>query len=367
MTAAQQRETPHSKRVLLVRLGSMGDIIHALPVLTTLKENFPHWEVDWLVERRWRGLLEGNPYLTRLLEFDTLGWRAAPFSSATWAEFGNALRSLRQRHYDYALDLQGALKSAMACRASGAGQVIGFERPWLREPGASVFYTRRISPHATHIVDANLSLAEAVGAGRRVVSFPVPAGDDSALPPELRDGDIGRQNIARQSFARQTYVTINPGAGWLAKQWPAAGYAEICDQIDLRYGFPIVINCGPGETALAQEVRSACRRARPVTFSGSLSGLIALLRRTRLMVGPDTGPLHLAAALGVPAVVLFGPTDPKRNGPYGNAHRNLRPEKAITSHHHSGSRNGVMDQIRPSQVLEAIQELLQEQSPARIE
>ncbi|MBI3934211.1 MAG: lipopolysaccharide heptosyltransferase I [Acidobacteria bacterium] len=351
MTTSHQSSDRGSKRVLLVRLGSMGDIVHALPALVTLKENFPAWELDWLVERRWRALLDENPCLTRVLEFDTLQWRAAPLSAATWSELGAAIRNMRGRHYDYALDLQGALKSAIACRLSGAREVIGFERPWLREPAASVLYTRRILHDAVHIVEANLALAAALGAGRPVVSFPLPAGDDSAVPPELGHRD---------------QVMINPGAGWLAKQWPAAGYAEVCDEMEKRYSLPVVINCGPGETALAEAVRGACRHAHPVSYSGSLPGLIALLRRTRLMVGPDTGPLHLAAALQVPTVALFGPTDPRRNGPYGNSHRNLRAENAITSHRRSGRRDGGMDRIRPVQVLEAVRELLGEQGATGI-
>ena len=341
-----------SKRVLIVRLGSMGDIVHALPALVTLKENFPAWEVDWLVERRWRGLLDGNPYLNRVVEFDTLKWRSSLFSSFAWREFGGALRQVRERRYDYAIDLQGALKSAVACRLSGARQVIGFERPWLREPGASVFYTRRIHSDAVHIVEANLALAAALGARHPVFRFPLPTGDVAAIPPPWRDGAI---------------AMINPGAGWQAKQWPAAGYAEVCDQIEQQYRLPVIINCGPGEAALAVEIQGACRQAHPQPFSGSIAGLIALLRRARLMVGPDTGPLHLAAALGVPTVALFGPTDPERNGPYGNSHRNLRPENAITSHRRSGGRNEVMNRILPSQVLAAVRELLAEQGQVRAE
>jgi lipopolysaccharide heptosyltransferase I len=345
MSGAPQNGVRGSKRVLLVRLGSMGDIVHALPTLSTLKENFPEWEFDWLVERRWRELLQGNPCLTRLVEFDTVKWRAAPLSAASWGGFRMAVGELRTRQYDCALDLQGAIKSAIACRLSGAAQVIGFARPWLRESAASVFYSRRISSDALHIVEAGLALAAALGAKRPVIQFPLPTGDDLAVPSELRE---------------RAFAVINPGAGWLAKRWPAAAYAEVCDELQERHALPVVINCGPGEAALADAVHKGCQQAQPRTYSGSLNGLIALLRRSPLMIGPDTGPLHLAAALGVPTVALFGPTDPKRNGPYGNAHRNLRSDDAVTSHSRSGRSDGVMDRIRPSQVMEAVRELLQE-------
>jgi len=339
-----------AKRVLLVRLGSMGDIIHALPALVTLKESFPDWEIDWLVERRWSALLEGNPCLSRVVEFDTLGWRASPVSTAAWAEFGGALGELRGRHYDWALDLQGALKSAIACRLSGARQVIGFERRWLREPAASVFYSRRVSTNSVHVVEANLALATALGARGAVIRFPLPPGDPSALPAALPSGEI---------------AVINPGAGWLAKQWPPTRYAELSDALEGEYALPVVINCGPGEAALADEVRARCRRAQPFIFSGSIPGLIALLRRTRLMVGPDTGPLHLAAALGTPTVALFGPTDPMRNGPYGNSSCVLRPENAPTSHSRSRPPDDVMDRIRTDEVLEAAGKLLRERNAIR--
>ena len=158
----------------MVRFGSMGDILHALPVLSTLKENFPHWEMDWLVESRWRALLEGNPYLSRILEFDTLAWRTHPLSPDTWGCLRKAVQALRERRYDCAVDLQGALKSAIACYVSEAREVIGFETPWLKEPAGAVLYTRRVQPTAVHIVDANLALAAALGARQTVIRFPLP-------------------------------------------------------------------------------------------------------------------------------------------------------------------------------------------------
>lgn len=345
MTLPRGAAGPDVRRVLLVRMGSLGDIVHALPALATIQENFPRWELDWLVERRWRALLEGNPCLRRIVEFDTLAWRASPLSLGTWSELRGALRGLREGRYDCAVDLQGALKSAIACRASGAREVIGFDRKWLREPAAGVLYTRRARPNAVHVVEANLALAEALGATRRVRSFPLPPGDPAALPEELRGVPL---------------AVISPGAGWRAKQWPAGGYAALCDAIEGHRGWPVVINCGPGEEPLAREVRQACRQARPATYAGSLAGLIALLRQARLVVAPDSGPLHLAAALGVPTVALFGPTDPRRNGPYGNRHRVLRPERAVTSHRRSASATW-MQQILPQQVLAAAEELLAEQ------
>ena len=334
-----------AKRVLIVRLGSMGDIIHTLPVAATLHASFPDWEIDWLVERRWRSVLDGNPGLARVIEFDTLAWRGGFLSPSSWRELSDATRQLRERQYDFALDAQGAIKSAVACLLSRAQQIVGFANPWLREPAAALFYSRRIEPEAAHVVEANLALAQVLGAKQLAFDFPLPQGDPAALPPELPDGEL---------------AVVNPGAGWQAKQWSSAGYAAVCDALEERFGLPVVLNCGPAEVPLAEEVRRAATRARPSPFTGGIPGLIALLRRACLVIAPDTGPLHLAAALGVPTVALFGPTDPARNGPYGNRGRIFRPENARTSHSRTASGNDLMRQINPEEVIQAAQELLDE-------
>lgn len=340
----------YPQRILIVRIGSLGDVLHALPVLVTLKENFPYWEVDWLIESRWRPLLEANPYLSRLLEVDTLAWRREPFSSKTWKAFAQAIRSLQERRYDCALDLQGALKSALACYLSGAREVFGLERPWLREPAGAVFYTRRVHTEAAHIVEANLAVAAALGAYPLHVRFPLPDGDNESVPLEIPSQDV---------------AVLNPGAGWQSKRWPAERYAAVSDLLEEKFSVPVVVNAGPGEDSLARQIQAACRYSRPRLYSGSLAGLIALLRRTSIFIGGDTGPLHLAAALGVPTVALFGPTDPERNGPYGNCHRVLRPENARTSYQHSSAPDAVMERIPVEQVIEAARQLLQEKPPTR--
>ncbi|MBI4443160.1 MAG: glycosyltransferase family 9 protein, partial [Acidobacteria bacterium] len=325
--------------------GSLGDILHALPMLVTLKENFPHWEVDWLLERRWKPLLEANPYLSRLQQVDTLAWRRKPLSGQTRNGFAQVFQSLQDRGYDVALDLQGALKSAAACYLSGAREVIGLDRPWLREPAGGVFYTRRVPTNAVHIVEANLAVAQALGAQHLHIRFPLPEGDEKSLP-----ADIAQNGVA----------ILNPGAGWRSKCWPVERYAAVADLLEKEFLLKVALNAGPGEEPLARAVQAACRHSRPLLYSGSLGGLIALLRRATLFIGGDTGPLHLAAALAVPAVALFGPTDPQRNGPYGNRHRVLRPENAETSYRHSSEPGTVMDGISVEQVAEAASQLLQE-------
>jgi heptosyltransferase-1 len=324
----------------------MGDIVHALPALATLKGNFPEWEIDWLVESRWRGLLQGNGCLSRVVELDTLRWRASLLAAGSWRELGRAVGELRRRDYAWALDLQGAFKSAVACRASGAKRVAGFEGAWLREPGASIFYTRRLRSDAIHAVEAGMSLAAAAGASRPVAAFPLPPGNERELPPGLLSA---------------AFAVVNPAAGWPAKQWMAAGYAGLCDMLHRDHCLLPVLNCGPGEELLSEQVRSACRIAQPQIFRGSVAALIALLRRARLMVGPDTGPVHLAASLGVPTLGLYGPTDPRRNGPYGVCVRTVRAPNAQTSHNRLGTGDDSMQRITLPQVMEAVQILLSKQ------
>ncbi len=336
-----------TRRILLVRLGSMGDILHALPALATLKENFPSWEIDWLVESRWRPLLEGNPYLSHIVEVDTFAWRKQPLTPRVWHALRSAVQVLRVRRYDCALDLQGLLKSALACRWSGAKEIIGFDKPWLKEPACSIFYTRRVKTKAVHVIDANLALAAALGAVRPVIRFPLPEGDPASLPAGLPENKL---------------AVLNPGAGWRSKRWSPENFGAVSDALQKDFSMQVILNGGPGEESLTRQVQAACRNSDPLAYIGNLKGLIALLRRSRLMVGPDTGPLHLAAALGVPTIGLYGPTAPQRNGPYGGLHKSLRPGNTETSYQHSNARGSTMDRIRPDQVVEAIRQLLSEEN-----
>ena len=332
------------KRILIVRLGSMGDILHSLPVLASLRASFPEWEVDWLVESRWRPLLEGIPELSRIVDCDTLAWRRQPLSGGSWRALRETASQVWERRYDCAMDLQASLKSAAACYLSGAAEIIGFETPWLKEPACGVFYTRRVAATgAVHMVEVNLALAAALGAKPGPARFPLPSGDPALLPTD---------------FPTNALAVVNPGAGWRSKLWPNERYARVCDSLERELSLAVVLICGPGEEALAQHVMRACSQARPRIYSGGVPGLIALLRRSRLMVGPDTGPTHLAAALGVPTVGLFGPTDPQRNGPYGSRRISLRPNGAVTSHRRSASAE-LMELIQPEQVMGAIHELLE--------
>jgi heptosyltransferase I len=319
------------ERLLIVRLGSMGDIIHALPAASALRKAFPNAQIGWVVEERWAELLcavsysrsgarsAQRPLADRLHLVNTKAWRKTLSSGQTWHAIAVALSDLRGPQYQVAVDFQGAIRSALIARWSGASTIYGAAQP--RENVASMFYTRRVITRGAHVVEQARSLAEAVA--QRGLE-PVPA--------ELPHDPVAEQKC--DALLRQLgvadFVLMNPGAGWGAKQWPAERYGEVAQGL-ARDGLHSLINFGPGEEPLAKDAEAASHgAARPI--SCSIGELIAFARRARLFIGGDTGPMHLAAALGIPVVAIFGPTDPARNGPYGTRSVVLRSPVSETSH-----------------------------------
>jgi lipopolysaccharide heptosyltransferase I len=350
---------PKIERLLIVRLGAMGDVIHGLPAMAALRAAFPKAMVGWLIEERWAELLctlptprsgplsAQLPLVDRLHTVNTRQWRRAPFSAATWERVAASLSDLRAARYEIALDLQGAVRSSLLARWAGAPVIYGSAQP--RENLASMFYTRQVITRGEHIVEQNLSLAEAVAHRALKISKVEFPRDDAA------DQECDRRLKAQGA---QVFALLNPGAGWGAKQWPAERYAEVASRL-AENGLRSLINFGPGEENLARAVESASRGAAE-TFTGSLTQLIALTRRARLFIGGDTGPMHLAAALGVPVVGIFGPTDPARNGPFGTRSVVLRSPVSNTSYSHvPGPDEGLLE-ITSGQVVAAARQLLGE-------
>jgi heptosyltransferase-1 len=303
-------------RILVVRLGAMGDVIHALPAAASLKCSNPGARLTWAVEPRWAPLLENNPFIDRVVPVRR---KTAGGLLASW-------RELRVEQYDLAVDLQGLLKSALTAAAARAAQIFGFDA--TRERAAAVFYSDRIAVSAAHVVDRNLELARAAGASSLLHEFPLPAG---ASEGDLPDGN---------------FVLASPLAGWRAKQWPAENYARLAELLDRELGMPLVVN-GPPEAPLAG--LAGCRPH----YSG-IAGLIHATRRAAAVVGVDSGPLHLAAALAKPGVAIFGPTDPARNGPYGGSLHVLRSALAATTYKRGAEVDESMRRVSPEEVFEAL-------------
>lgn len=328
-------------RFLIMRLGSLGDIVHTLPAVAALHESFPQARLGWVVEPRWRPLLDGNPDINEIIVFDR----------SSWTGMASSLRRLRVARYTCAIDFQGLYKSAVLAFLSGARRRVGFHRRLARERGAAVFYTERVAPAAAHVVDQNLALAESVGARKASCRFPL------RIPPEAEahvDQVLGASKLAAGEF-----FVMSSGGGWRGKWWPAERYGHLHRHLAERYGWRGVVNFGAGERALAEEVVSAAGTPAPLLLELNLPQLMALLRRAKLFVGGDTGPLHLGVALGVPVVGLYGPTDPARNGPYCSADivvRNARPEE--TTYARSDAYSPSMLSITVEQVVAAIERRL---------
>ena len=299
--------TEPAQRFLLVRLSSIGDIVHALPAAAALAQTFPQAQIDWVVEKRHALLLDGNPHLYRILVLDTLEWRKHLTSSATWHEMRIGVRSLRQTQYDAAIDFQGLWKSAVVAWISRARERIGYAAPWLREPSAGMLYTQRVSPPGrVHVVKENLALVESLGARATRWQFPLPRNDED-------DAYIDRQLAARDS---KNFIIVNPGGGWRSKCWAPENYAALIRQWCGARKEPILLTGSPTEEPLINEILKTAGSPSVHYFPTTLVQFIALARYARLFVGGDTGPLHLAAAVGTPIVGIYGPTDPVRNGPF---------------------------------------------------
>jgi lipopolysaccharide heptosyltransferase I len=287
--------------ILLVRLGALGDIVHTLPVAAALRAHLPGSRLDWLVDVRHAPLLDLVPVLDGRVRVDS--GRPSSLVAVT--------RELRRRRYDIAVDLQGLVKSAALARLSGAGRVAGFTRRHLREGAASLFYGQRVEPRAGgHVIDKNLSLLEVFGIEDRARRFPIDVPASTALAPVA-------ERVARDG--RRGYALVNPGAAWPNKRWPPDRFGEVSSRLATRHGLVPVVLWGPGEQGLARAVVAASAGAAMAAPPTGVADILALACGARVMISGDTGPLHLAAAVGAPLVAMFGPTDAARNGPWNAA------------------------------------------------
>jgi heptosyltransferase-1 len=348
--------TQSKYRLLVVRLGAMGDILHALPAVTALRQMHPSWVIGWVVEPRWRGLLAAPdaagrgpamPVVDRLHFAPTRDWRKKPFSLSTVRGIGALRRELRSVGYDAVIDLQGAIRSAVVGRMAGGRRLIGEAAP--REHAASLLFTERVATHGAHVIEQDFELAAQI------------AGDELAPGPPQLPVDAAAEawcdDLLRSSGERPVAL-INPGAGWGAKRWPVERYADVARGLMAR-GLRVLVNAGPGEEPMADViVKEASGAAIPLATS--LDQLIALTRRVALCVAGDTGPLHLACALGRPVVGIYGPTDPSRNGPYGTRFRVLRSPESRRDHTRRAEPEAGLLTITPEQVLKAAEELMDE-------
>src|SRR5262245_34828478 len=319
-----------STRILVVRLGSLGDLVHTMPAVAAIRRAHPDAEIDWLVDAPHREWLALVPVITSIVTLEGRSARA-------WLA---ARRALRARRYDVAIDFQGLIKSGALARLSGAARVIGFDRPSAREGAAALFYGERVAAEGGHVIDKNLRLAARLDVRTDLKEFPLKPVASAAL-------DQVRSNLGGP------FALLNPGAAWPNKRWPASAFARIATHLRDRHGLRSVVLWGPSEHGIAREVVSGSAGAAIVAPATTLTDLVAFARAARLMISGDTGPTQIAAAVGTPIVAIFGPTNPKRNGPWDDADITLSRYEDCVCHYERTCRRG-SDWCLPSIALDEV-------------
>jgi heptosyltransferase-1 len=325
-------------RFLVVRLGSLGDIVHTFPAVAGLRNSFPRAEIIWLTHPRWVNLVASCGLASEI-------W---PVDSRDLASVRQTIAKIRTQSWNAAIDYQGLWKSALLLFLARVPKRIGFSSESIREYGVPVLYTDRVHPHAAHIADQNGELSLRAGA------------QNAVGPVKLQVSETDRQRVSSDLAAVgiSSYIVLSPGGGWRSKCWPAERFGELCQKIRDELRMRCVINYGPGEETLATAVKSASGNADPLLYDGELGQLMALLQGAECIVGGDTGPLHLAIALGTKAVAIFGPTNPARNGPYPPQPFVLRDPAAVTTHKRETETNPSLLKISVAQVFDAVKRQL---------
>lgn len=306
-------------RIVLIKLSSLGDVVHALPVAHALRVAWPRCELTWVVEHREQAILTGNPDLDHVVPVDTRLWRREfrrpAGARAVFCRVRGLVRRLSAGRFDVAVDLQGLWKSGVITALTRAPVRVGFAMRHCRERANACFTTRRVTLPSSglHVVMENLGLLSALG---------VPP-ERTAPPGFPITSDVLAERVVWRYFEEEglkpeaPVVALNPGSGGDGKRWAIEAYRRLGDELALRLGARVIVCWGPGEEPLARAIAHGMRTPPWIPPPTSIPELVALLRRMTLVVGGDTGPIHVAAALGVPTLGLYGPTSARRNGPYG--------------------------------------------------
>jgi heptosyltransferase-1 len=339
--------------VLIVRLGAMGDVLHALPAAGALHSVRPQEETGWVIEERWADLLctpatrdrvqlsAEKPLVNHIHTVDTRRWRNAMFSRQTWREIASLRHQLQAARYERVVDVQGSLKSALTASAAKSW-VRGSASP--RESAARLFYDETVSTRAPHVVEQAFELLGVTPGARVRPELPRDAAAEAWCSKELAARDV------------RQFALLAPTAGWAGKEWPAEKYGEVARSLAARR-LSVLVNAAPAEVDAAARVVAASAGAAQV-IRCTVPQLVAITRRAQLLVGGDTGPMHLANLLGVPVVALFGPTDPARNGPYYEPATVLRNPKSATSYSHVETVDPGLAFISAEEVAAAAEKLL---------
>jgi len=322
----------------------MGDVLHVIPAAVALRRLFPEARIAWAVEAHWSPLLEGEMGLDEVLAVPLNRWRRDKLGGASRRALLDSLGVLRREAFDLAIDFQGLLKSAALAGWTGAAARLGFAREQLRESASALFYTRSWAAGGEHVVDRCLALASAAagGADPGAVAFPLPQGELSFWLPA------------------EDFLLASPRAGWPGKEWPPEYYAELARLAYRERGVQLVLDGGPAEEEYLRWIAALAGEGACRVHVSTLPELIGANRRARAVLGVDSGPMHLAAALSRPGVALFGPTDPARNGPYGSSLSVLRDDNVVTTYKRQTSIHPSMRALDPPRVWRALRERMDE-------
>jgi lipopolysaccharide heptosyltransferase I len=321
-------------KFLVVRLGSLGDIVHTFPAVAALRETFPKSKIVWLTHPRWRELVASANIATEIWDVDT----------RSLASIHEMHARIRAEAFSTAIDYQGLWKSAALPFFARVPQRIGFSSESVREFGVPVLYTDRVRVRSMHIADNNGELSLRAGTARPVAQFTL------SVPSDARQ----RMYDLLNEHGIEEYFVLSPGGGWVSKCWPAERYGELARRLRGDYGIRSVINYGPGEKASVDRVLDASGGANPFPYSGSFGELMALLKGARCVIAGDTGPLHLADALRTKLLAIFGPTDPERNGPYFESGVVLRAAGISSTYKRHDAPHPSLLEISVEAVLEAL-------------
>jgi len=347
--------------ILIVKLSSIGDIVHALPSLAMIRRELPEATIGWAVDSRYAEILRGNTLVNHLIEIDTKGLRGGKVIEEMLLDVGRQFKPLRQHKFDVALDIQGLLKSATLTRWSGAKKRWGFARKDLREPAARIFYTDTVATEPqTHVIRKNLALvSKALG---------LKADDANFDFPIFTCAEHREEAAAIAEKVGADFVILNPAGGWVTKLWHAEKYGRLADMVWEKLGLPSVIAIGPNEDKLAAEVLANNKTGKAFVAKPSLKGFYELAKLAHLYVGGDTGPTHIAVAAGTPIVGIFGPTEWWRNG-------SINPEDICVQRNEIGCRvdchrrtcsNWICMDITVETVFEAVEQRLKAETSVRI-
>jgi heptosyltransferase I len=338
----------------------MGDVLHALPAVAALRELHPDWFFGWAIEPRWLPLLKADsgvseplarsaamPLVDKTYFAATRAWKQQPFSRETIRDIRSLRRDLRTERFDLCVDMQGSIRSAVIGRMAGAKRFAGPAKP--HEGPARWLYGERLRETATHIVEQGCELLGGV-AGEVLKPAKV------LLPVDAVAEEFCDKLLARTVPEGDDFVVIAPTAGWGAKEWPAERYGKVAAEL-AHAGYRVLVNVASANDPSGEAVVRASGGSA-ISAPTTLAELIALVRRAKLVIAGDTGPLHLAAALEIPVVGLFGPTDPARNGPYGTQSRVLRHATSQRDHSRRPETEQGLMQITADEVIGAALELL---------